>query len=534
MAIIAIIVIVLFAAAVAGHFFVKKERRKQVEKRQQRVKIAEGDFDAIPVEAPKRKLFQRKRLELAPLVIAEKQAKEITDGLPDAVARTLESIALYKEKYTAACTAAGIYDDRKGKLSAFRFNAENGAIDTAALSNLHRNVEEAASSHDAKETEARYEHSHLRNHLRNLQQFVAAARGYDLSPLSKDVVKLLGVAEALAEANPNERHTASRSIYQRGEVHMLAEDEDVKRQANDLVTTEMTAHYLEAMGQLWEPVRALQLARKAIVDATAHLDVCNKATPSDGPDKPSDQDVAQYTKSVFDWVESVNDAEDKLAEAHGQLRQALTALEPLLVRAAQAGKAADHVSLGRGRYHRSPALKAASHALHVVSKLGEECRAYLPAPAAQAEGGVQAQALGAEDEARLTASIKAAVRKLGFAVAQENAAGQRGLSLQEKGPPQVKADEPTVEAGDADAYLRQFQKWDGAVKAHEVELAAHQQKIIDTDDAINARTAQVGPVVEQLHTILEGIDPNAVISPEFDTCIRAATWLAEKNEAYLK
>jgi hypothetical protein len=537
MAIIAIIVIVLFAAAVCGHFFVKKERRKQVEKRQQRVKIAEGDFDEIPVEAPKRKLFQRKRLELAPLPISEKQADELTAAAPGAVAAMIDSLNSYRVKTKAAADAASEYDNRKDRLSSFRFTAENGAVDLLALANLHRAVDIAAGAHYSQECEARAEHARLRDHLRTMDKISAGARGYDLSPLSPHIIQLLGVAGSMVEANPYEKHTASRSRYQVGDIPGLSADEDEKRQLKDIVTTEMTAIFVEALGLLWEPVRAVQTARKAVNGATAQLAEANKATPVSGPEKPSDQDVALYTSSVFDWVVSVGEAEDQVEQAHKELRDAVNQLAIVLESARQAGKEADQVALGRGLYKRSPVLKAGASALSVASWLEKESReqvsAHLAHAASESQSGEKGPVLEIAEEARLDASLRAAVRKLGFALAQEKAASMRGTALQEKGPPAVKADEPTLEAGSVDAYLAQFDKWTAANDVRATELTAHQQKASDLRDALVARTEQIGQVVQNLVALLEDIEPTAVISAELDTCIRAATWLADTNMKYV-
>ncbi|MGH7487320.1 MAG: hypothetical protein ACREMY_17225, partial [bacterium] len=124
--------------------------------------------------------------------------------------------------------------------------------------------------------------------------------------------------------------------------------------------------------------------------------------------------------------------------------------------------------------------------------------------AKQLSGSPAAGALSPE-AAQDVAALNAAMRKLGFAAAQVNAAGTR-LALASQKAQEDEPSGPSVDLPNADSYLRHFRLFLQASQRQASERDARQERVESAQAQYEERSEQAQAALMALSQLVEGIE----------------------------
>jgi hypothetical protein len=539
---IAIFLIVLFGAAVLGHFLIKKERARQLERRERRVRIAEGKFDGAAGEpaATKRRFWQRRKPEaLTQYPISQKTAEELSKLFPAALEKVFEARKIYRDAKKDAADACDHYVRCKQKLANMSYpQGQPAATISAFISQLtaqYRVVEEAAVKHVAMEKLALRAYHSLRADADVLAKATKATEHYDLSPLSPELRNYLSVAALLVPELPLKEHLVSRShqYHDRDKPLAIAPGEDRRLQSQDLLTADLVEIYREKLAETLPLVEELSIARDAL-SAAGNVRYKLMQGPGDvaTPEKPTDQDVQTYIGTLTDWVASIDEAKTEVLARQLVVKEALDAIERPLAALLKASTGANDVAREGGKCHPSAELQAANYCRSQIQKICDQARKELPdalfsrAKAAQAPLQEPLSEQAKQIDESLRQALRAAMRKLGFAMAQQKAANARLTALTTASEPQLTCEAASLNELNVETYLRRHAQW---VKASEQQAEAKKnrdEKISAAREQARQRVEQVPQAAQALTALFSGLTHNQIVSKELYACIEAGVWMA--------
>ncbi|MBU6451036.1 MAG: hypothetical protein KGS72_04605 [Cyanobacteria bacterium REEB67] len=539
---IAIFLIVLFGAAVLGHFLIKKERARQLERRERRVRIAEGNFDGYADEpAPTKKRFwqRRKQKTLTPMTVSEKTAEELNKLFPAALEKVFEARKVYRDAKKDASDACDLYVRRKQKLANMSYpEGQPAATLRAFISQLaaqYRAVEEAAAQHLTMEKLAQRAFHSLRADADVLARATKATEHYDLSPLSPELRNYLSVAALLVPELPLKEHVVSRShqYHDREKPLAIVPAEDRRLQSEDLLTADLVEIYLEKLTLILPLVEELSTASDALSVASSMRYKLQQG-PGDvpSPEKPTDQDVQTYIGTLTDWVASIDEAKLQVQARQLVVKDGLDALSRPLAALCKASDNANDVAREGGKCYPSAELQAANHCRSQIQKICELARKALPDSLRSATAAAEPQPpLPLSEQAKqidesLSQALKAAMRKLGFAIAQQKAANARLATLAATSEPQPTCEAPSLNETNVEVYLRRHSQWVQASGQLAEARKNRDEKISAAREQARQRAEQVPQAAQALAALLSGLTYNQIVSKELYACIEASVWMA--------
>ncbi len=475
----AIFAIVLLAAGVFGHFLVKRERQKQLARRENKLKIADGKFNEVtPEPGPKR---ARKKqpgapgyLLPAPLELTARLQKE----LPLLLGKLFEARKSFVEAEALSGEACTNLNRANDKLKSHPFpTSQEAPAQSQWLTQESALLEAAAAlevSHDQAKGKTDDAHSAMRSVAQSLAMLQQSSAGYDQSDFPSDVLQMLEVSRLLLEELPGRK--ASRLLKKGEDPWYPRPGFSAKREkhSQSLIARDLIEMLQEQLHSAFALVAQLEEARLAAMDARSHLDQVLAERDLENPDKPTDEAVQAYIGEATAWAADTHDARQNLAKALTRLKEVHGLFGQRMAGIAQTARHANDVALDGGRYQATSQLKAANTAVTSLHNLAASAASALSSNAAQVVevAGPNSGDSATVDGAAIDA-IKAAMRKVGFAVAQSRAAQDRLKAARGQEIAAPTQQEPPVDEGSAENYLRRHGQW---VKANQQQSAAKQAK----------------------------------------------------------
>jgi len=472
----AIFAIVLLAAGVFGHFLVKRERQKQLARRENKLKIADGKFDDItPEPGPKRSAKLRPGdpgyLMSPPPNLVQRLQKE----LPLLLGQLFQALKVFKEAEESYSTESANLTRANLRLSGHTFpSSQEAPAQSQWLKQEiahHQAVAALDCSRNQAGNKANEAHSDMRRIAQSLAMVLQSPQGFDQTAFPRDVQQMLDLSRLLVEELPGRR---ASSTMRKGEDPWYPRSGFSAKRAKhsqSLITRDLMEMLEDQLDAAFALLAELEEAKLAATGARSQLDqVLAEANP-DVPEKPTDEAVQAYIAEAIARATELHDARKTLAKCLMRLKAAHSLFDERMAAVRQTARHANDVALDGGRYEASAELKAANTAVSHLHTLAANASATLSNNAAHAQEAASGE--GATEDGAMVESLKSAMRKLAFAVAQSRAAAERLKAAREQeiaAPTQL---EPSVDEGSADNYLRRHGQW---VKANEQLNAAKQAK----------------------------------------------------------
>jgi len=489
-----LIVLGIAASLIGGHLFIRWQRKKLAAERARKLEVADGVFSnapAAPAKRPRKKkswLSLNKLPELPELILLS-----IRRSLPLAVEKLLQARHALQAAQTALAQAEQAYlsAQKQSALNGFPKCNRGGAGEVVAtLSQQQLSLRQLARAGGASRIvfdEA------LRAHKRaakTLEFSLAALVKYDLTLLDSEDERLLEISRiALTEGKD--------SVYRPsiGKVELLPVA------AEPLVPSPQVASLVEQLvDAVTGMVGAVSAARTAGVQTRSAQDALSAARIAPGPpapQKPIEQDVSAWMQSANVWAESLQAAKQEMElslpplwatiadcdirlaaiiKLHGQISaleeelRAKVKVEPLESKPTWPATfdfaSADGASFGDDLSDPMPAAAKPASVLTDEQESKRLISSILWTEATRLLDGIRKSPqskqlwlegkLGDEDKSRLAAA-QAAVRKLGYALAQHNTAAAKLTHAKQEALPEVTADS-TLEEPIVESYIRSHRR----------------------------------------------------------------------------
>jgi hypothetical protein len=530
----AIFIIVLLAAGVFGHFLVKRERVKQLARRDIRLKIADGVFDDATKAAQPKPRKKRPKDEGYKPPVPDYLVADLQKSLRDQLEATFEDLKGFREAKAAEAGTNNNLARVKDRLTSHAFPLAHGALAQNAWIEQHTAQQKTAEEHAAKHAETSKRLREAHDALRKSSDLVARAlksvESYDLSELPDDLPRLLEVGRLLLpelpfaeEANTNRRSSGRGQDYCRESGDDSNRSLDTSLQCHSLLTSEVTGFLLAELDAAFPLGEKLLEATAAARQAGSDLKEVNESIALVEPEKPTDQDVQLYVGEATGWSEQVEDARLTLERRLASLKEALVRFTAKVADAKLAAVHANDIASDGKRYYPGAALRTANIALAQMVNLGKDADHVLVTSSAMAASSkVDGAAPATTDDAALAASLKAAMRKLGFAVAQSRAAQTRLNSASEQEAPTLTHEQPSLDEGNVETYLRRHGQWLKAVAVLNQAQAARQERLRAIKEQQAERAEQVPQAALALAGLLNAINSAHSMSRELAVTVRAA------------
>jgi hypothetical protein len=556
-----IFIIVAAAVVVLGTVYVRKQRKKLQDERARKLRIASGqEVEPEPVKRG------RLRSWLAPKAVAPvvppQLVERIKTAVPAAVDETLQHWhALHDaaDKASAADEAA-LNAEVSGRVG---MSYEKASADPAGvLRNLAGQVlKERRAQREALLQRERYQQelSALGRSQQRLQELLPTS--YFASMLPADLAGIVRAAHlVLAECQHPKKHPCDPKF-----LRPLREPTESDSDAELSLKLVMEAA-LDLSGAVYV-LRQADLA----VSARYHRLVEARGEPAlDQPDKPNDAEVQTWLNAALDWSRQSFELEQPFVEGVAQLRSAMANAELRNQTLDSLAAAAGRLASSRVEAQRQAAAEAVAEPLtgqpadvalppapvpvkrevelvelltdnqwaqlHVAQGLMAYCTTWTSNIKTQLDAGWAKVPLHPFHQAEMPAAvadcggvtqIRAAMRKLGFAVAQLNSAQQKLATEEAREPEAVELDPPSLDEVNVEMYVRSHRRWckDQTVNAAAVD--ARSKRIESYGQQAVERGSQVANAASALSSLLQ----QQPASLEQAVVLRAARAMVQQAEA---
>ena len=537
--IIAIFVIVLLAAGVFGYFLVKKERRKQLERRAAKVKIAEGIFDVTAEAAPaakarrkKKKMYDADWIPPVPEYLVNNLRNELTVLLQN----IFSQIKAVNDTSRAATAAGDKLSRAQSKLNTLTYTLESGPAQVQWLQNretLQRAIEQAHVARCSAVTAFFKAYDSMSSSSEQINKCNKSLEHFDESTLPEDVSDMLKIARAVKSELPTSyRHDR--------DARQIEPELDARRQCTDLLSRDLLANFERDLALCFTPAARLSKLQTALNAAVAQhkaqVEGSAKLAAIE-PEKPTDQDVQVFTTALTDWSQAVQDARRPLIEIMIEITEVMAKFDEAVKVMVEAKEDANNVALDGGKYHPSPALQAANRAYDYMAHLQSAVKTSINNGHAtlsqdfSIEGDkLQSDATAdAPNDLALQQAVRAALRKVGFALAQKRAAEVRRQSAIDQ-PTPLGQQEPNIDEVNGENFVRRFSQWQKAKEDQKAALEAKTLKIAGFKEQVDQRAAQVPQAALSLAEALAPLSGDQILSPELSVLARVAKYLYGRHK----
>jgi hypothetical protein len=142
----------------------------------------------------------------------------------------------------------------------------------------------------------------------------------------------------------------------------------------------------------------------------------------------------------------------------------------------------------------------------------------------------QVAKVASTEDLRLSTQLRAAIRKLGFAVAQHASAASKLKAAREDGHPSNEAPSPSLDDASVDAYIRAHRLWvDGGYKT-EAAVLQRNERISQMEQQVSERQQQVSDGVSALLEMIPSEEETVVVSADLAVNLAVAQLLARKHK----
>jgi len=549
-----IFLIVAAAVVVLGTVYVRKQRKKLRDERERKLRIAAGQV--VEPEVPKRRLFQLLgRQPVLPAVPPEIE-EQVRTKVPPAV----DEVLLHWHAQRDALDKAKAADDAA-------FYAEIAAAVGEPYdkpSTDPANVFKQLAANQLKERRAQREALHQRE--RFSQELRALARAghalQEVVPPQFFAALLPADLQAIVTAAAQVLSECQKPKDQPRDLRFARPDSEPTEVAPETehLLEEVTQAALDLSG-------ALLTLRQAYLGASARcnqLDQCRRLPTLDEPEKPNDADVQAWIASAIDWSQQSFEREQPFSQALEDLRSALdnaercskallARLDPLRALAAAhlsgqrlpapvealpappsppplgetgQSESAPKGKAGSGQYVWQPAPEPqVTREKHLVALLNDgQCaqfhaaerlhqffgtarNTYLPHldswSKIRLHGFRQEEGKTAEPADTKIAQVRAAMRKLGFALAQCSTAQQKLAAEQARAAETVELDQPSLDESNVEMYVRSHRRWCKDQAANAAATEARSKRIDSYTQQLQERKSQVANAAAALSALIK-------------------------------
>jgi len=518
----AIIAIVMLVAGVYSYFLIKKERKRQVKRRAIKVKIAEGDFDNVPEEPlkkkkPKKRIIPKNSKGEPLFLVPEYVLADLAKGLPELIQRAIEDGAVLHKQAQAM-------NDAVSKLRRTRVKWESSTLPveaSAAQQTAWREsdcgtillIEQQTLARQKACSECSQAISRLRGTIDQITKALKSVDFYDQFNITEEVADLMEIARILQTELPLNAYKVE------GEYLQVDAALDPRRQSKDLLALDLIEIFEKELDRHFALASKVTHSSTQLQEALAEFKLEVGAFGLLEPEKPTDQDVQQFLAKGENWSDKVQKARDLLVKRLGETAEVMRLSDEMLAATKIAYDEAHHIALDEGRYLASPALQACNRAYAAILAQDTQFKAtFQTAQAALLTDHTvlcqEGRFLPSEDDSSetvadvekvLLTNLRAALRKLGFAVAQKRAAEVKLHAAKAQPTAPLSQGEPSLEEANGENFVRRYNQWLKAAEDQKVAIEAAKVRVTALEEQVKQRVEQVPQAALAVHEALQDL-----------------------------